>query len=160
MMQRWLVISQLDRQLSEWQKLGKKFPKPSVGWLRTLRLAFNMTTEYLAQKVGVNHSRILHIEKGEVDDTITLQTLKKVADAMECELIYAIVPKNNLSLEKIIRNHASELALEITHRVGHTMALEDQSVSKEFLQQQTEETAKILAKNLDKKFWKKKPKRG
>ena len=57
--------------------------------------------------------------------TITLNTLRETAEALQMKLIYAIIPKEQ-SLEKLIESHARELAEKIVLRTSASMKLEDQ----------------------------------
>jgi predicted DNA-binding mobile mystery protein A len=53
-----------------------------------------------------------------------LNTLKRAAEAMDCTLVYALVPRT--SLENTVRNRARQIAATALARVSHTMKLEDQ----------------------------------
>jgi predicted DNA-binding mobile mystery protein A len=65
-------------------------------------------------------------EKSEAADRITLQTLRRYAEALNCELVYAIVPKNG-SLQQLAEARARLEAERDVRAVEHTMALEDQA---------------------------------
>jgi len=56
-----------------------------------------------------------------------LKTLQRVADALGCELKYAIVPK--IPLPQMIQDQALVVAQDRIKAISHTMALEDQSTS-------------------------------
>ena len=149
----WLTIKQLDKQLKEWQAVSKQHGRPRTGWVKTLREALWMSAEQLANRLGLTRSRIMQLENAEIHDAVTLRTLREVANAMECELIYAIVPKNNNTLEQIIKTKAEQIAEERITRVAHSMSLEAQSVDTDFLKKQKIELIKYLLENPNKKFW-------
>lgn len=149
----WLTIKQLDKQLKEWQTISNKYGRPRSGWVKTLREALSMSVEQLAQRLGLTRARISQLENAEIDDAVTLRTLKETANAMECEFVYAIVPKGNSSLEKIIKTRAEKIANERITRVAHSMALEQQALDENILKDQRIELAKSLAENLNKKLW-------
>lgn len=149
----WLTIRQLDQQLNEWQELGKKYGKPRSGWIKTLRVALCMSAEQFANRLGVTRGRINQLENAEIHDAVTLRTLKEAANALECELIYAIVPKGNLTLEHIIKTRAEQVANERVARVAHSMSLEEQTVGVDTLKFQKNELVKNLMEHLNKKFW-------
>jgi predicted DNA-binding mobile mystery protein A len=149
----WLAIRQLDRQLKEWQAVSNKYGKPRAGWVKTLREALSMSAEQLANRLGLTRARIVQLEKAEINDAVTLRTLKEAANAMECEFIYAIVPKGTSTLEDIIKTRAEIIANERIARVAHTMALEDQALEDSILLNQKSELARSLAKHLNKKLW-------
>jgi predicted DNA-binding mobile mystery protein A len=112
-----------------------------------------MSVEQLSNRLGVTRARVNQLEKAEVNDAVTLRTLREVADALECDLVYAIVPKGNSTLESIIKTRAEQVAKEMAERVSHTMLLEAQSVDVDIFNKQTQELAKDLANRFDKKFW-------
>ncbi len=153
MKNQWLMINQLDRQFKEWQILKHKSGKPRAGWIKTLRVALCMSTEQLANRLGLKRGRINQLEHAEIHDAITLRTLKKAANALGCEVIYAIVPKGNSTLETIIKNRANQVAKERVSQVAHTMSLEAQSVDAKTLNLQKDMLAKSLVENLNKKLW-------
>ncbi len=101
----------------------------------------------------VPRGRINQLENAEIHDAITLRTLKETANALECELIYAIVPKGGLSLEDVIRTRAEEIAKERVARIAHSMSLEAQSIDTGTIKIQKDELTKSLIEHLNKKFW-------
>lgn len=153
MKNQWLTINQLDRQLKDWQVVNNKYGKPRAGWIKTLRVALSMSAEQFANRLGLTRGRINQLEKAEVHDAVTLRALKEAANALGCELIYAIVPKGKSTLEDIIKNRASEVAKEQVTRVAHSMALEAQSVDEITLKTQKDNLTKNLMEHLNKKIW-------
>lgn len=153
MKNQWLTIKQLDRQLKEWQIISNKYERPRAGWIKTVRLALSMSAEQFADRLGLTRSRINQLENAETHDAVTLRTLKEAANALDCNLVYAIVPKGKSSLEDIIKNKAEQIANEHVMRVGHTMSLEAQTVDADALKIQKEELVKNLIEHLNKKFW-------
>jgi hypothetical protein len=65
-------------------------------------------------------------ERAEVDDRITLRSLRACADALDCDLVYAFVPRG-ATIEKTLAARVRAAASHTVHRVEHSMALEDQS---------------------------------
>lgn len=153
MKNQWLAINQLDQHLEAWQIAHRQYATPRAGWVKTLRVAFGMSIEQFATRLGLTRGRINQLEKAEVHNAITLRTLKEAANALECELIYAIVPRNNSTLENIIKTQAKNVAEEQIARVAHSMSLEAQSVDTHVLNSQKERLIKELLKNLNKKLW-------
>ncbi|MBY0544807.1 MAG: mobile mystery protein A [Gammaproteobacteria bacterium] len=153
MKKQWLAISQLDRQFNEWQAINAKYKRPRAGWVKTIRAALSLTTEQLASRIGVKGGRISQLEKAEVEDAVTLRALREVGEALNCELVYALVPKNSLTLSNIIKKRAEQVAEEKMNTVAHLMSLEAQALSKEALNEQKHELAKQLTENFDKNLW-------
>jgi predicted DNA-binding mobile mystery protein A len=153
MKNQWLTIKQLDRQLKEWQTLNNKYGKPRAGWIKTLRKALSMSSIQLAHRLKLSRARIVQLENAETHGAVTLRTLRETADALGCELVYALVPKGNSSLESIIKTRAEQVAKERVANVAHSMSLESQSVDADMLQLQKDELVKNLTEHLNKKFW-------
>lgn len=153
MQDKWLVIKQLDRQLSEWQSTAKKCSRPRFGWIKTIRTALSMSVDQLANRLNVTRGRISQLENAEVEGAVTLRSLREAANALGCDLVYAIVPKDGHSLEKIIEKRAEEIANERVTRVAHSMSLEDQSVNEKVLKDQKKQMTLKFKENLNKKFW-------
>jgi predicted DNA-binding mobile mystery protein A len=121
-----LARKHLDNRLAPLRALS--FDAPARGWLRAIRDALGMSTTQFAQRLGVKQPRIIALEKAEVTGAASLQTLREAAEALDCTLVYAIVPTQ--SLEAIMRARATEKAdAELAH-LHHTMALENQAMTK------------------------------
>jgi predicted DNA-binding mobile mystery protein A len=97
-----LTVWQLDKILKKLNGVNKKCGMPESGWIKTLRKTLAMPVEQLSQRLGVNLARVYKIEKAEMEGAITMRTLRKVADALGCEVVYCMVPKNNATLKSII----------------------------------------------------------
>lgn len=67
--------------------------RPTAGWLRTVREALDLTLAGLAKRLGITPPAVRSFEQAEAEDRITLASLRRTADAMDCELIYALVPR-------------------------------------------------------------------
>ncbi len=125
---RYLGLKQLEGKLRPIRKLPSH-DIPKGGWIRSLRSALGLAGVDLASRLGVAPSSLSAMENSEVAGTISLNSLRKVAHAMDCELVYAVVPRT--SLAKMMQRRAEEKAEELLRQVGQTMALEQQSVSDE-----------------------------
>ena len=117
----------LDEKFRSFKPISK-FTPPSKGWVRTIRRAIGMNSRQLAIRLGQSQPRVADIEKREIDSAVTLRTLKRVAQALDCHFVYALVP--NETLEKMVRQQATKIASRRLRTVTHTMALENQAVSK------------------------------
>lgn len=153
MKNQWLMIKQLDRQLKEWQAACQKYNRPKIGWIKTLRTALSMTAEQFADRLGLSRARVNQLESAEANNAVTLRTLQEAASALECELVYAIVPKGSSTLEDIIKTRAEQIANERVANVAHSMSLENQAIDNDILKMQKEEIVKNMTENLNKKFW-------
>ena len=103
--------------------------RPQHGWLRAIREALGMSVAQVAQRMDITRGRILEFEKAEADDRITLGSLRRVAEAMDCQLVYAIVPKSG-TITELAEQRAREEASKRVLSVEHSMALENQAPGK------------------------------
>ena len=85
-----------------------------------------MTAADLGARMGVGQSVVTRLEQSERSGRVQLDTLQRAADALECDVVYALVPRR--SLEDMVTERAVAAARRRLSRVGHTMALEDQLV--------------------------------
>jgi predicted DNA-binding mobile mystery protein A len=125
---RSLRLKQLDRSLEPYKAAGK-IPRPSKGWIRTIRQALGVSSGELARRLGTSRQLPLQLEKGEAEDRITLKSLRAAANALDCDLVYAIVPRAG-SMEELIENRARVEAKKRVLGVEHSMALENQAAGR------------------------------
>ena len=145
----------IEKKIHPWKKLRTN-KRPPSGWLKAVRGALGINTRQLAKRCGVQHSSILKIEKNETQDKASIESLKKIANAMNCQLIYAIVPKTGYSsLEEIINYQTQLLAYKLMKQVDHTMKLEAQGTSPKEIQSQTKKLANELKDKMDSRIWEK-----
>jgi predicted DNA-binding mobile mystery protein A len=116
---------QLDKRLMSMEN-PEALTRPPRGWVKATREALGMTAEQLGARLGVSQVRVLALEKGEVRGSLTLASLERAAHALDCRLVYALVPRK--PLEELIEERASKLAHKQLQATRHTMALEAQPV--------------------------------
>jgi predicted DNA-binding mobile mystery protein A len=121
-----LRINQLERSLQPFF-VARDVPRPQKGWIRAIREVTGLTLREVAQRLGSAPSLAAYLEKSETKYSITLGKLREAADALDCQLVYALVPKNG-SVRDLAVQRARAKATENVRAVEHTMALEDQAV--------------------------------
>ncbi len=125
---RALARRQIDKRLAPLRD-SDALTRPPRGWIKSIRESLGMTTAQLGRRLGVSQPRVTAVEKGELEGSLTLDSLAKAAHALDCRLVYALVPREPLSetiLKRAKRKARSKLA-----STGHSMALEAQSVEPE-----------------------------
>jgi predicted DNA-binding mobile mystery protein A len=100
--------------------------RPRSGWIRAVRTALGMSQDAVAQRLGVTRAAVTGLERAERDGAITIAKLFEVAAALDCTLVYALVP--NTSLEQTVQRQAARVVDRRLEYVNATMALEDQAV--------------------------------
>jgi len=139
---RQLRRRQLNRSLRAFKE-SRKVARPMRGWLRAIREASGLSMEQVARSMGVTRQHLALLEKSEAEERITLKSLKRVADAMASQLVYAIVPKSG-SVPDFESERARQQAEENVRAVEHTMALENQATG-DVARKIKEETRRIFA---------------
>lgn len=115
-----IAVKSLDSVTSEVRPVAR----PALGWLRAVRNLLGKSRREIAEQLGVTTSAVEAYEKSEQADTISLPTLRRYAEAMDCELALAIVPRRGRSFAELAADQSPEIAhLRATE---HSMALEAQ----------------------------------
>lgn len=114
----------LDRQLPTTDAI-RKLPVLRRGWIATIRSVIGMPQDVLGKRLRLPKQRISLLEKRERSGDIKLSQLRDAADALDCDLVYALVPRE--PLEALVRRRAHDLARRELAAVERTMQLEDQA---------------------------------
>lgn len=145
-----LKLRQLDTALAAWRNADLP-PRPPSGWIKAIREGLGMAATHLATRLGVTTSTVTRLESSEADDTISLASLRRAAEALGCELHYSLVPRQ--SLADTLENRALALARQQMASISHTMALEAQATSHETAEAQTRALAESLLKGSRRALW-------
>ncbi len=148
---RAMARKHLDKKLAPLRD-SRDFLRPPKGWVKAVREALGMTASQLSRRIGVASPRIYEIEKSELSGSITLSSLERTAHAMDCQLVYALVPR--LPLQKMVEQRALLEAKKRVRAASHTMALEDQALDEAALREQIEALTKELLSGRASAIWK------
>ena len=146
-----LVLDQTDKKLVLFQPL-KTVVIPNKGWVNTMRTALKMSLRQLGNRMNFSAQNIKQIEEREVNGTISVNSLREVANAMDMQLVYGFVSKHE-SLEQMIEKRAKELATEIVMRTNNTMTLEDQQNSTERIEKAIAQKTNEIKSEMPKYLW-------
>jgi predicted DNA-binding mobile mystery protein A len=124
---------------------------PRGGWVRAIREGLGMSAQQLGTRVRVKRQTIENLERSEANGKITLDSLNRVAKALGCRVVYALVPEK--LLDETQRERARLIAESLVKPVAHSMSLEAQSIGKREAQRQKEELAQKLLLGDPKKLW-------
>lgn len=144
------ALEQLDASLAQFAPLRNLQP-PKKGWIRAIRDALGMSGRQLGKRMDVSKMWVGDMERLEATGATSLKTLRRAAEAMDCVLVYALVPKTTLK-DTLLKQARHKVRQDIT-RASHTMALEDQSLSQDEVGKATETAAASLLHKLPKTFW-------
>jgi predicted DNA-binding mobile mystery protein A len=105
-------------------------------------MALGMSYRQLASRLKVSEATIANMEQSEAKATIQLATLRRVAEALDCTLIYALVP--NDTLDGTVQKRARQVARKQLQAVNHTMRLEKQDLTPDALDRQVDLLAREI----------------
>jgi predicted DNA-binding mobile mystery protein A len=124
--QKKIIREQLNDTLSRFSTIAS-VNRPMKGWIRAIRDVLGMNMRQFADRLGVSKSRIPRIEQDEITGSLTLKTMNRVADKLDCAFVYGFVPRT--SLDDTVRKQASIVAQKRMNRLMNTMRLEAQGLS-------------------------------
>jgi predicted DNA-binding mobile mystery protein A len=116
----------LDERLQSFKRI-ENTGVPPKGWIRAIRDALGMRGFQFGKRLGIRPQSVEALERSEANGSIQLKTLRRAAEALDCTLVYALVP--NTSLQDAVRARARQIAMRNLGRVAHTMKLEAQDTS-------------------------------
>ncbi len=145
-----LRLKQTEQAIEPFAAL-KGQPIPSSGWLKAIRESLGRSLRGQAQRIGITAPTLLKSEAAELTGGITLSQLRKLAQGLDCELVYGLVPQQPLS--KMVETQAEQMARREILGVAHSMSLEDQRPSDKFLDQQIAERRQSLLEGSWTKLW-------
>lgn len=144
-----LARKSLDRRLSPLRE--DRILAPSRGWTKAIREALGMTSRQLAERMSVAPSRVTAIEKAEATGAITVRTLRETAEALDCELVYAFVPRK--PLDDILFDQAERKVRNELAHLNHTMRLENQAVGPQDLEDQKRRIIADYLSRYQRRLW-------
>lgn len=115
----------LDERLSAFK--GNNLHPPPKGWIRAIRDALGMSRVQLASRLGIRPQTVETFEKSEAAGSVQLSTLRRVAEALDCTVVYAFVPRT--SLENAVMQRARKIAIRNLRSAAHSMKLEAQETN-------------------------------
>jgi predicted DNA-binding mobile mystery protein A len=145
-----LRVEQTDRAMAPYEPLSGK-PVPPDGWLRAVRESLGRSLRVQAGRLGITAPSLYQSEAAEAQGRITLGQLRKLAEGLDCELVYALVPKQPLS--RMVEEQAERLARQEVLGVAHSMGLENQRPSDAFVARQVAERKQALLTGPWSKLW-------
>jgi predicted DNA-binding mobile mystery protein A len=141
------------RSIESWLRPWRQVPKtpPKWGGVRSIREALGMSLSQMGRRLKVTAQAARDLERREVLGTISLETLRRAADALDCDLVYALVPRRPL-LESI-RSQARRKAEAEIGRVAHSMKLEGQGVAQVETDALIEDRVEELVTRMPRNLW-------
>jgi len=119
-----LSLHQLDDQIHAFVN-GQRQERIPTGWIHATRTSIGMTLQQLASRLGLSVPAVKKFEQREQSEAISLASLRKVAAAMDMDLVYYLKPKSG-TLEAMMDARIEQKALELMQVSNQAMLLENQ----------------------------------
>ncbi|WP_421751335.1 mobile mystery protein A [Croceimicrobium sp.] len=146
-----LQIEQLEKKLKPFVR-AQSIQNPEAGWIKAIRSCLNMTMAQLGVKLNITRQGVRKLENNEANGSISLNSLRQTAEALEFRLVYALVPKDG-SIQNLIDQKAEELARKIVMRTHQSMKLENQAITEKKIKLAISELSEELKRDLNKSLW-------
>lgn len=141
---------QIDKRLNTLSD-NEALTRPPRGWIKAIREALGMTSAQLAKRMGVSQPRVFTLERAEARGAVTLESLERAARALDCRLVYALVPRQ--PLDALIEERTLHLAKKRLAATRHTMALEAQGVEKVDEDEQLKRLVRQMIEKAGSELW-------
>ena len=109
-----LIREQLDASLQRLRPI-LNVTAPPKGWIRAIRDALGMTAKQLANRLGVAQQAVARVEKEELAGSVTIKTMRRIAERLDCVFVYGFVPRT--SLEETVARQAKKSRLSALPRL-------------------------------------------
>jgi predicted DNA-binding mobile mystery protein A len=145
-----LILEQLDVSLHRLDPL-RSVSVPPKGWIRAIRGALGMSARQLANRLGFSQQALARIEKDELAGAVTVKTLRRIAEQLDCVFVCGFVPRT--SLESTIHQQAQRVVAKRLGKASQTMALEDQALGRQENQKILSAMVEELSNNPPSNLW-------
>ena len=147
-----LIREQLDASLQRLRPI-LNVTAPPKGWIRAIRDALGMTAKQLANRLDVAQQAVARIEKEESAGSVTIKTMRRIAECLDCVFVYGFVPRT--SLEETVARQAKKVAAQRLAQASQTMSLENQALSRRENEQALSDLVDELIRVLPSNLWNK-----
>ena len=123
-----IVRKGLDERLPVLRDAKSAAIRPTRGWLRAVRESIGARQEAIAKRMSVQRQSYARLETTEAKGTISLSTLQKAAEAMDCDVVYYLVPRAAVAKNYVELARKHDPKFRHLQASEHSMALENQAV--------------------------------
>ncbi len=149
---RRLAVGRLDEYFQTLKaESGLSQQAPQRGWIRAIREALGMSAAQLAKRLGVSRGALYKLEEREASRSIGLKQLDRAANAMDCDVFYAMVPRD--TLEQSIRSQSRKKAETQLYKANVSMGLEAEGVKDKRFAAAVSSSSSYTAALTDRYLW-------
>ncbi|MBI2517248.1 MAG: helix-turn-helix domain-containing protein [Opitutae bacterium] len=123
-----IIRTALDQQTSVMQDARTSIRRPGWGWLQSVREAIGLKQTEVAKAIGVTRQSYAQLERAEANRSISLKSLDRAAEAMDCEVVYFLVPKETAGRTFAELAQIHDPMFKHLRKTEHSMSLEGQAV--------------------------------
>ena len=123
-----VLLKGLDEWIPPLREAHAAAKTPARGWLRAIREALGLTQAQVAVRATVKRQSYAQLETAEMRGAISIASLRRAAEAMDCELIYYIVPRESVASTYTELAQANDPTFKHLKATEHSMVLEGQAV--------------------------------
>jgi predicted DNA-binding mobile mystery protein A len=123
-----VLLTGLDARLAALKPARASAMKPARGWLRAVRTALGLSQAQVAKKFSITRQSYEDVEAAEERGAISLNSLQRAAAAMDCELIYFVLPRDSVAHTFSRLAQLQDPDFKHFEATEHSMALEGQAV--------------------------------
>jgi transcriptional regulator with XRE-family HTH domain len=105
---------EMERRVRPYRKALTR-PRPKEGWLRAMRMAVGFPVDRIAEAMRFTPRMVFQLERSEQKRKISLERLEQMARALECDLVYGLVP-----WQRSLEDRAMELVEQELWRKRYT----------------------------------------
>jgi transcriptional regulator with XRE-family HTH domain len=109
--QRQYARRKLDKEM-RYYRIAAREERPTQELLRTVRRVLGVPVEEIARELKVSKSVVFRLEASERRGRITFKSMTRVANAMGCQMVYALVPRDGGTLEEMAERRKWSRLLE------------------------------------------------
>jgi predicted DNA-binding mobile mystery protein A len=97
--------------------------RPARGWLRAVREAIGLTQGEVASRLGVKRQSLAQFENAEEHGSISIASMRRAAEAMDCEFVCYVVPRASVARSFVQLAHLHDPAAGHLKATEHSMSL-------------------------------------
>lgn len=143
-------VDALDRTLRAF-KDAAAVPLPAQGWLKAIRNALAMSVDQLAARVGMTPAALAELEEAEASGHAPLRDVVRVAAALDCKLVYGLVPQG--TLKDLIEQQVRKIAQKRVGYMEELMRQHGHSLDAKEIGHHVEEFSRIILTHIPGSLW-------
>ncbi len=123
------MLNGLEQKFETLDAARRVAARPARGWLRAVREAIGLTQGEVASKLGVKRQSLAQFENAEEHGSISIASMRRAAEAMDCELVCFVVPRESVARSFTQLAQIHDPAAKHLKATEHSMSLKGKDAS-------------------------------